>query len=114
MLPVGSGFRWVRAPMAVPVIRSAMYWGTTDQESSVAAGKTQLSEVQQQATRARRRTWCLIVVAVIQCGSLDSGPFQPTGWWARLLEVKAHHHSELLVDEPLGFGDRGPRDSGGA
>ena len=36
--------RWVwlsvvRAPMAVQLIRSAMYWGTTGSRSSVAAGK---------------------------------------------------------------------------
>ena len=36
--------RWVwlsvvRAPMAVQLIKSAMYWGTTGSSSSVAAGK---------------------------------------------------------------------------
>ena len=36
--------RWVwlsvvRAPMAVQLIRSAMYWGTTGSSSSVAAGR---------------------------------------------------------------------------
>ena len=51
--------RWVwlsvvRAPMAVQLIRSAMYWGTTGSSSSVAAGSP-ISATCTSSPRARRR-----------------------------------------------------------
>ena len=51
--------RWVwlsvvRAPMAVQLIRSAMYWGTTGSNSSVAAGSPMSARCSSRP-RARRR-----------------------------------------------------------
>ena len=90
--------RWVwlsvvRAPMAVQLIRSAMYCGTTGSSSSVAAGRPSLRQVEQQGPGPSQAG--VDVVAAVEVGIVDH-PL-PAHRGAGLLEIHPHHHLQLVA-----------------
>ena len=84
--------RWVwdsevRAPMAVQLMRSPMYWGVLGSRASVAVGRPTSADAEQE--RPGLPHALLDVEGIVHAGVVDE-PL-PTRGGARLLEVDPHH-----------------------